>query len=195
MSPERGQAADFDIMYTTASPAARTTAELAAAFDLTNSGGAFQPTAVALDNRQVRPGDLFAALPGAHQHGASFAASAVAAGARAVLTDPAGAQLLTEARVPVLVAEDVRAVLGKVSAWVHGDPAAQLRTFGVTGTNGKTTTTYLLEEVLHRTGRSTGLIGTVEPKVGDERRLPRATTPEAPAIQALLTQMVSRSVR
>src|SRR5699024_2323881 len=116
MSPERGQAVDFDIMNTTASTAARTTAELASAFDLTTSGGAVQITGVALDNRQVRPGDLFAALPGAHQHGASFAASAVAAGARAVLTDPTGAQLLTDVTVPVLVAEDVRSVFGKVSA-------------------------------------------------------------------------------
>jgi len=194
MSPEPSGTVDFDIMDTTASPSARTTAELASAFDLTTSGGAVAITGVALDNRQVRPGDLFAALPGAHQHGASFAASAVAAGARAVLTDPTGAQLLTDVTVPVLVAEDVRAVLGKVSAWVHGDPAGRLRTFGVTGTNGKTTTTYLLEEVLHRSGRATGLIGTVELKVGEERMPARLTTPEAPAIQALLTRMGSRSV-
>src|SRR5690625_5312778 len=114
MSPEPSGTVDFDIMDTTASPSARTTAELASAFDLTTSGGAVAITGVALDNRQVRPGDLFAALPGAHQHGASFAASAVAAGARAVLTEPTGAQLLTDVTVPVLVAEDVRAVLGKV---------------------------------------------------------------------------------
>lgn len=181
-------------MNTTASPSARTTAELASAFDLTTSGGAAQISGVALDNRQVRPGDLFAALPGTHQHGATFGAAAVAAGAPAVLTDAAGQQLLGELDVPVLVAPDVRAVLGVVSAWVYGRPADQLRTFGVTGTNGKTTTTYLLEEVLRRCGRTTGLIGTVELKVAEEHVPARLTTPEAPAVQALLARMVTESV-
>ena len=194
MSPEPAGAVDFDIMNTTGSPSRRTTAELASAFELTTSGGAAGITGVALDNRRVQPGDLFAALPGAHQHGATFATAAVAAGARAVLTDPAGRELLEDVDVPVLVAADVRAVLGRVSAWIYGEPATQLRTFGITGTNGKTTTSYLLEEIVRRAGRTTGLIGTVELKVGEERVPARLTTPEAPAIQALLARMQQSSV-
>ncbi|WP_159621865.1 UDP-N-acetylmuramoyl-L-alanyl-D-glutamate--2,6-diaminopimelate ligase [Ruania rhizosphaerae] len=194
-------------------PAARTTADLAVAFGLdlragdSGGGAAGDPgaaaaenvvvTGVSLDNRQTTHGDLFAALPGAHTHGAEHASAAVDAGAVAILTDPDGAARLERAGVagvPVLVAEDVRGVLGAVSAEVYHRPAEQMRTFGVTGTNGKTTTTYLLEEILHGLGRSTGLIGTVEIKVGEERRPARLTTPESPQVQALLARMVDARV-
>jgi UDP-N-acetylmuramoyl-L-alanyl-D-glutamate--2,6-diaminopimelate ligase len=82
-------------------------------------------TGVTLDSRNVRPGDLYAGLPGANQHGARFAAQAVRAGAVAVLTDPAGASLMT-AGVPVLVVKDPRARLGEVARAVYGDPGLQV---------------------------------------------------------------------
>lgn len=161
-------------------------------------GAAPRVTGVTLRSQHVRPGDLFAALPGGRAHGADFVTVALAAGAAAVLTDPAGARrpALTDATVPVLVHDDPRAVLGTLSARVYGDPTAKLAVFGVTGTSGKTTTTYLVESGLRAAGRSTGLIGTVETRIGSEpvARAGGFTTPEAPDLQALLAVMVERGV-
>ncbi|TDE90816.1 UDP-N-acetylmuramoyl-L-alanyl-D-glutamate--2,6-diaminopimelate ligase [Occultella glacieicola] len=182
----------------------RTLAALADAFGLTlpatSDAAGITLTGVSLDNRTTADGYLFAALPGARVHGAAFVAPAVEAGAVAVLTDAAGAALIADGaevartRVPVLVADDPRLILGDVSAWVHHEPAEKVRTFGVTGTNGKTTTTYLLEEILSSLGGRTGLIGTVELKVGPDRTPARLTTPEAPQLHALLTEMVAADV-
>ncbi|MCK9795537.1 UDP-N-acetylmuramoyl-L-alanyl-D-glutamate--2,6-diaminopimelate ligase [Isoptericola sp. 4D.3] len=158
-------------------------------------------TSVASDNRVVAEGDLFVALPGAHAHGARYAADAVARGARAVLTDAAGAEALAsgpdrlERAVPVLLAADPRAVLGPVAAWVYGEPAEHLMTFGVTGTNGKTTTTYQLDHLLRALGWKGGLIGTVEMRAGDTVLPSRLTTPEAADLQALLAAMCEAEVR
>ena len=149
-------------------------------------------TGCALDSRAVEPGDLYAALPGASAHGADFAAQAVSAGAAAVLTDPAGAGAFAAYGVPVLVAEDPRAVLGAVARWVHDDPAAGMLVLGITGTNGKTTTAFLLEAALRAAGHRTGLLGTVLTRIGDEVLPSVRTTPEAPDLQALLAVMRER---
>ena len=151
-------------------------------------------TGVTLDSRSVRPGDLYAALAGARAHGADFAAAAAAAGAVACLTDPDGADRAVAAGLPTLVAESPRQVLGSLSAWVYGDPADGLVTIGVTGTNGKTTTAYLLEAGLRAAGHTTGLIGTIETRIGDEVLASVRTTPEAPDLQALLAVMRERGV-
>ena len=156
-------------------------------------------TGVALRASQVQPGDLFAALPSVRPgrpHGADFAADALTAGAAAVLTDGAGAArpALAGAHVPVVVHPDPRAALGPLSARIHGDPSTRLAVLGVTGTSGKTTTTYLLEAGLRMAGASTGLLGTVESRIGAERLPSSFTTPEAPELQALLAAMVERGV-
>lgn len=151
-------------------------------------------TGVTLDSRAVRPGDLYAALPGARVHGASFVASAVAAGAVAVLTDATGAHAAAVAGVPALVADDPRSVLGDVSAAVYGDPSRALRLLGVTGTNGKTTVCYLLDAGLRAAGHRTGLVGTVETRVAGNAVPSARTTPEAPDLQALLAVMVEQGV-
>lgn len=158
---------------------------------------------VRADNRRIRPGDLFAGHAGGHVHGARFAKAAVAAGAIAVLTDRAGLALLADPalalpdQIPVLVASDVPAVLGRLAAEIYDHPATRLRTFAVTGTNGKTTTAYFLEHALVALGRSTGLIGTVEIRT----RTPRLnavpaelTTPQPADLQALLADMVADGV-
>jgi UDP-N-acetylmuramoyl-L-alanyl-D-glutamate--2,6-diaminopimelate ligase len=151
-------------------------------------------TGVTLRGQDARPGDLFAALPGAAVHGARYAADAVAAGAVAVLTDAAGAAELSGLDVPVLIHRDPRSVLGEVAAEVYGRPSEQLTVIGVTGTSGKTTTTYLVEAGLRAAGRVAGLIGTVGVRI-DGRDLPSAlTTPEAPELQALLAVMVESGV-
>ncbi|WP_432494284.1 UDP-N-acetylmuramoyl-L-alanyl-D-glutamate--2,6-diaminopimelate ligase [Kineococcus auxinigenes] len=157
---------------------------------------AAQPvTGATLDSRRVTPGDLYAALPGANVHGARFCAQAAAAGAVAVLTDAAGAADAAAAGLPVLVVEDPRAVLGELAARVHGRPGEHLVTVGVTGTNGKTTTAYLLEALMRRAGWVTGLLGTVETRVAGERVGSVRTTPEAPDLHALLARMVGAGVR
>lgn len=152
---------------------------------------------VTLDSRAVRPGDLYAALPGSRAHGAQFVAAAAAAGAVAVLTDDAGVATTQEAapQLAVLVSDDPRAVLGQVAATVYGDPAVDVTLLGITGTNGKTTTTYLMDAVLRSAGRVTGLVGTVETRVADERVPSVRTTPEAPDLHALLAAMRERGVQ
>ncbi len=153
---------------------------------------------VSLDSRTVQPGDLYAALPGANVHGARFVAAAVASGAVAVVTDPAGARILAAGQsterppTPVLVVADPRAVLGVVASAAYGRPADHLQTFGITGTNGKTTTAYLLSAGLRGLGVRAGLIGTVETRLGDESIPSARTTPEAPDLHALMGVMRER---
>jgi len=144
------------------------------------------------DSRAVRPGDLYAALPGARAHGADFLPAAVSAGAAAVLTDPAGAAAAAAYDLPVLVAPRPRQVLGEVAAEVYGDPAAGMLVVGVTGTNGKTTTAFLLEAGLQAAGHRTGLIGTVLARIGEQVLPSVRTTPEATDLQALLALMRER---
>jgi UDP-N-acetylmuramoyl-L-alanyl-D-glutamate--2,6-diaminopimelate ligase len=144
---------------------------------------------VSLDSRAVQAGDLYAALPGFVAHGGSFAAQAVHAGAVAVLTDPQGADLAGDLAVPVLVVADPRAALGDVSAVVYGQAARDLTLVGITGTNGKTTTAYLVEAALRALGERTGLLGTVESRVGETRIKSVRTTPEATDLHALFAVM------
>ncbi len=152
-------------------------------------------TGVTLRSQDVIAGDLFAALPGGSTHGARYAADAVQRGAVAVLTDAAGVDVMAAGvDVPVLVHPTPRAVLGAVAAAVYGNPSEHLRVIGVTGTSGKTTTTYLVEAGLRAAERVAGLVGTVGITI-DGRDEPSAlTTPEAPDLQALLAVMVERGV-
>jgi UDP-N-acetylmuramoyl-L-alanyl-D-glutamate--2,6-diaminopimelate ligase len=153
-----------------------------------------QVTGVTLRGQNAQPGDLFAALPGASSHGGRYAADAVAKGAVAVLTDPAGLDAMGDIDVPVLIHPDPRSVLGELAATVYGHPSERLRVIGVTGTSGKTTTTYLAEAGLRSAQRVAGLIGTVGVRI-DGRDQPSAlTTPEAPDLQALLAVMVEQGV-
>jgi UDP-N-acetylmuramoyl-L-alanyl-D-glutamate--2,6-diaminopimelate ligase len=149
---------------------------------------------VTLDSRSVRPGDLYAALPGTRVHGAAFCADAVAAGAVAVLTDPDGRARAAASGVPVFVLADPRARLGEIASWLYGDPSSRLRLIGVTGTSGKTTSTYLIESGLRAAGHLTGLVGGVETRVGRDRLPSSLTTPEAADLQALFAVMAERGV-
>ncbi|MEO7980005.1 MAG: UDP-N-acetylmuramoyl-L-alanyl-D-glutamate--2,6-diaminopimelate ligase [Sporichthyaceae bacterium] len=149
-------------------------------------------TGVSLDSRSVLPGDLYAAPAGARAHGADFAGAASAAGAVGCVTDAAGAQRSLHAGLPTFVVASPRAVLGGLAAWVYGDPAEAMTMLGITGTNGKTTTAYLLEAGLRAAGRRTGVVGTIETRIGDEVLPSERTTPEAPDLQALLAVMRER---
>jgi UDP-N-acetylmuramoyl-L-alanyl-D-glutamate--2,6-diaminopimelate ligase len=156
-------------------------------------------TGIAVGSADVEPGDVFAALPGARAHGADFVAQAAAAGAVAVLTDDDGAARVRAASgpaadLPVVVVEDPRARLGEASAWVYGWPARDVRTVGVTGTNGKTTTSYFVEAALRAVHERTAVIGTVELRVGDEAIESPRTTVEAPVLHGLFALMRERGV-
>ncbi|WP_410655142.1 UDP-N-acetylmuramoyl-L-alanyl-D-glutamate--2,6-diaminopimelate ligase [Amycolatopsis sp. lyj-112] len=153
-------------------------------------------TGSTLRAQHVLPGDLFAALPGARAHGADFSDQAIAAGAAAVLTDEAGAErpVLRDAGVPILVHPDPRAALGEIAAWIYGEPSLNLSVLGITGTAGKTTTSYLVDAGLKAAGLTTGLIGTVETRIAGERLASGFTTPEAPDLQALFAVMVEQGV-
>ena len=151
-------------------------------------------TGVTHDSRSVRLGDLYAALPGSTVHGARFSAAAAAAGAAAVLTDPAGREAAIAAGLPVLVVADPRARLGEIAAWIYGDPSASLLLIGVTGTAGKSTTSYLLESGLRAAGYRTGLIGGVQTRIGDSAQASTLTTPEATDLQALFAAMRERRI-
>jgi UDP-N-acetylmuramoyl-L-alanyl-D-glutamate--2,6-diaminopimelate ligase len=162
-----------------------------------------QVRGVTLASTEVEPGDLYAALPGARTHGARFAADAATRGAVAVLTDPTGVETAAATGLPVCVVDDPRAVLGAVADRVYGRPSEQLKVLGITGTNGKTTTAYLVESGLAEAGLGTGLIGTVQTRTRgrDASGSPTVTavpsvrtTPEAPALHALLAGMAESGV-
>ncbi len=150
-------------------------------------------TGITASSDRVHRGDVFAALPGRAAHGASYAADALRRGAVAVLTDAPGRAYVPDG-VPVLVVPDVRRVLGPVSAEVYARPSADLAMLGVTGTSGKTTTTFLMRAGLRAAGRVPGLIGTVATMIGNDEIKTGFTTPEAPDVQALLAVMRERGV-
>lgn len=151
-------------------------------------------TGVAVDSRRVQPGDLFAALQGEHQHGAEYAQLAATAGAVAALTDAAGVERVRNAGLAVLVVDNPRSHVGGVAAHVYDYPATKLLTLAVTGTNGKTTTTWLLEAGLRAAGHVTGLVGTVQTLIAGRPVPTVRTTPEAAELQALLAVMVEAGV-
>jgi UDP-N-acetylmuramoyl-L-alanyl-D-glutamate--2,6-diaminopimelate ligase len=152
-------------------------------------------TGITHDSRAVRPGDLYAALPGARLHGADFAGQAADLGAMAVLTDPTGADRARATGLPVLVVEDPRARMGALAAALYGHPGEGLLQIGITGTSGKTTTAYLVQGGLDAAaGGESGLIGTVEMRIGAERVKSERTTPEATDLQALFAVMRERGV-
>ncbi|MFD7137322.1 UDP-N-acetylmuramoyl-L-alanyl-D-glutamate--2,6-diaminopimelate ligase [Streptomyces sp. NPDC059894] len=176
-------------------------AELADQLGAATPQGAAEVTGITHDSRAVRPGDLYAALPGARLHGADFVTQAAGLGAVAVLTDPTGAERAAATGLPVLVVDDPRGRMGELAAAIYGHPGRDLLQIGITGTSGKTTTAYLVEGGLKATrttddggGRRVGLIGTVEMRIGDERIKSERTTPEATDLQALFAVMRERGV-
>ncbi len=145
---------------------------------------------IALNTAQVETGDLYAALPGASAHGASYAAQALARGAVAIVTDAEGAALIaTEIDMPILVVDNPRALLPRLSRFIYGAPSADLTMVGITGTQGKTTTTYLAESALVGAGLKPAVIGTIGTRINGRPAESSLTTPEAPQLQSLLAVM------
>jgi UDP-N-acetylmuramoyl-L-alanyl-D-glutamate--2,6-diaminopimelate ligase len=169
-------------------------ADLAALIGAVLVGPDAEVSGVTHASGEVHPGDLYAALPGARRHGVEFVGGAVEAGAVAVLTDAAGRDAVVAAGLPVLVVADPRAVLGVAASAIYGDPTERLTVIGLTGTAGKTSTAYLVEAGLQAAGLTTGLIGTVETRLGDLVVESVRTTPEATDLHAILATALERGV-
>ena len=144
-------------------------------------------TGVSYDSRTVVAGQVFVALRGQHADGTVFARQAIERGAAAIVSEqpaPDGVHL------PWAMVEDARLALALIAAAFYRDPSREMQVIGITGTNGKTTTAYLVASIFEAAGIHCGLLGTVAYRIGDVVREATRTTPEAPDVQALLRQMV-----
>jgi UDP-N-acetylmuramoyl-L-alanyl-D-glutamate--2,6-diaminopimelate ligase len=149
------------------------------------SAAELEITGLAYDNRAVQPGDLFFCVPGFTRDGHEFAPDAIARGAAALVVERPLNLGIPEIEVP-----SVRAAMAPAAAAFYGDPTAHLTTVGVTGTNGKTTTAFLVRALLEADKRQTGLLGTVTSVVGGEERPVERTTPEAIDLQRTFREML-----
>src|SRR4051794_26586536 len=147
-------------------------------------------TELAYDLRTVRPGALFFCVRGSRVDGHDLAADAVAAGAVALVCERP-----LELPVPQLVVPSVRRAMGPAAALYFGRPSEEIPVAGITGTSGKTTTSYLLWEILDAAGRRPGLLGSIERRVGGDRRPVGLNTPEAIDLQRLLREMIDAGNR
>jgi UDP-N-acetylmuramoyl-L-alanyl-D-glutamate--2,6-diaminopimelate ligase len=150
-------------------------------------------TGISLNDSEVEPGDLFVAVAGAKVHGSEFISSARSRGAVAVLTDSQGAALAGD--LPVIATSDVRTASALIATALYKEPMRDMQSIGITGTNGKTTVSTLLHQIFQAAGRDSGLIGTVETRIGDEVLASTRTTPEATELQALAATMRERHMR
>ncbi len=152
---------------------------------------AVEISALAYDSRRVTAGTLFFALPGRISQGRDFIPQALARGAVAILTD----SIVPDLPVPCISAPDPRAAMAEIARRFHGDPSESLRVVGVTGTNGKTTTTFLVKHLLDDAHHRCGLIGTVRYDIGGRFLPATRTTPESTDMQELLAKMRANGCR
>ena len=149
-------------------------------------------TGIAYDSRAVTPGAVFVALKGQHADGVSFAKQAIERGAAAIVSEQPAPP---DVHLPWAIVEDARRALAVLATAFYRDPSGDMRVVGITGTNGKTTTAYLIASLFEAAGVQCGLLGTVGYRIGpgeDGTREAARTTPEAPDLQALLREMVDR---
>lgn len=149
-------------------------------------GRNIRPGGLCTDSRKVKPGDLFICLPGHTVDGHDYAAAAVERGAAALVVERR-----LPLKVPQLIVRDSRLALAVIADRYYGSPSRRMKIIGVTGTNGKTTTTWLIERVLAAAGRTCGVIGTIEARWGGRSRPMSGTTPEALELQRLLDGMAA----
>jgi UDP-N-acetylmuramoyl-L-alanyl-D-glutamate--2,6-diaminopimelate ligase len=174
-----------------------TLSSLQSAFDLELVSGSLNHsvTGISMNTADLRPGDLFIAMPGLKTHGAKYGLKAIELGAVAVVTDSQGLGELPSISVPVLKLEHPRLKLGALAAFVYGNQADVMpKLFGTTGTNGKTSTSYILEAMLRQLGEVTGLTSTAERHIAGEVIVSRLTTPESTEMQSLIALMREREV-
>ena len=144
---------------------------------LSPAAAAVEITDLAFDNREARPGTLFFAVPGFTRDGHDFAPDAVERGAAALVVERPLELLVPQIQVP-----DARAAMAPIAARFHGDPTAAVAVVGVTGTNGKTTTCFLIRELLQAGGVQTALLGTVKSVIGGQEATLQRTTPDRKSV-------------
>lgn len=154
---------------------------------------ALEISGISFSDSEIKRGDLFVAVKGFKQHGASFAKSAIAKGAVAILTDHEGSHLV--GNFPVLVTKDPRSAAGEIASVLYREPMRELTSIGITGTNGKTTVTTLLYQLFMGASQECGLIGTIENRIGKESYISSRTTPESSEIQSLAAVMRERHLK
>lgn len=172
-------------------PTAKALAEIIKGIEVQASSGNSQVIVrgMSMDSRQVQPGDLYACVPGFKVDGHDFAVKAIASGAVAIVVER-----FLPIDVPQVKVSNVRKVLGTIAGTIYDQPSEQLELVGVTGTNGKTTITYLIEKIGTKHSKKVGLIGTLGSRI-DGREIPgERTTPEAIDVQKLLGDMVAEGV-
>jgi UDP-N-acetylmuramoyl-L-alanyl-D-glutamate--2,6-diaminopimelate ligase len=158
-------------------------------FDSTLFDQEIKISGVALNANMVKPGDLFIALQGAKTHGLNFVAEAIANGAVAVLSDKSA-----EISIPIFNSKDAKRLVGKISAWFNEEPFSKLFAVGITGTNGKTTSVNLLNQIWQLSGRKTGVIGTIGTEINETKYSGVRTTPEASELQSIAALMIQEKV-
>lgn len=147
-------------------------------------------TGVSMNTSDVREGDIFFAMPGLKTHGAKFASQAVSGGAVAVATDSEGLSQLGDVDVPVIIVENPRLRLGEATRFVYGNGLDEMPLmYGVTGTNGKTSTVHFLSAIFRQIGAVPGMSSSVERHIADDIIISRLTSPEAPESHALIARM------
>jgi UDP-N-acetylmuramoyl-L-alanyl-D-glutamate--2,6-diaminopimelate ligase len=146
-------------------------------------------TGIAYDSRHVQPGNVFVALKGEHADGSAFARQAIERGAIAIVSEDAAPQ---NGAVAWTVVNDARRALALLAAEFFGNPSIGMQVVGITGTNGKTTTAYLVASIFDAAGIRCGVLGTVGYRIGAETREATHTTPESPEVQRLLREMLDR---
>lgn len=158
-------------------------------------------TGLTMDSREVQPGDLYVALAGAKAHGAQFIQAALDLGAQAMLTDAAGADIAASASLPedfgIIICEDLRRAIGPLAARIYNSQPSDgsaPRLFALTGTNGKTTSTYMTNAIMQALGHTTGLIGTIEILAGGQAIPSKLTTPESPHVHSLIALMREQGI-
>jgi UDP-N-acetylmuramoyl-L-alanyl-D-glutamate--2,6-diaminopimelate ligase len=156
--------------------------------------GAVPPTVTGLayDSRKVTPGNLFVAVPGLREDGRQYIGEAIERGATAVVLE--GADILAGSAAGRIIVRSSREALARLADAYFGHPSRTLTVVGITGTNGKTTTSLLVDALLRHGGRTTGVIGTIQYRIGAETRPAGQTTPEAVELQSLLAEMTERGV-
>ena len=145
-------------------------------------------TGIAYDSRRVVRGNVFVALKGLHNDGTAFARDAIERGAAVIVSEKLAPEDVT---VPWVAVDDARRALALLAATFYRNPSAEMQVVGITGTNGKTTTSFLVASILEAAGIRCGVLGTVGYRVGDQIREAARTTPEAPEVQALLREMAA----
>jgi UDP-N-acetylmuramoyl-L-alanyl-D-glutamate--2,6-diaminopimelate ligase len=178
-------------------PQARSLAGLVAEFGLSARGSldGLEVSGVTLSTGDLHPGDLYVGIKGRNSHGANYAGAARDGGAVAILTDEEGATIAADSGLPIILVASPREALGDISAWIYRTADHPPLLFGTTGTNGKTSTSYLLEGILRQLGLVSGLSSTAERHIGDLSVVSRLTTPEASEMHALLARMRESKVR